>query len=403
MLRIEDPLNRPAPGWALWALGFRPFYLLCALWMVLAVPVWLAMLAHGYASASHLQGMAWHGHEMLFGFAGTLMVGFLLTAGRTWSGQDTPQGRPLMVLALGWVSVRVLMLTPWSAVNLWLEPLFFGLAALGLWRAFRRGQNRRNDFFPLLLVALGLLAGLHHAAVLWPQIGLQPSALLQVGLTVVLVAVTVMTGRVVPMFTRNALPQAQVRPLPALEKPLLVITVLALLGAAATLQWPQVWLLGGAMHGLSLLAALLHLLRWSRWDPCATRRTPLLWILHLSYLWLPVGLLLRALPTGWQPMLPQLANHALTVGVVTGLGLGMMTRTARGHTGRLLQAGRAETLAYALVVLAVLCRVGLPLLWPAAYLHWLGLSGTLVVLAFSLYLWVYTPWLLRARVDGRPG
>ena len=104
-----------------------------------------------------------------------------------------------------------------------------------------------------------------------------------------------------------------------------------------------------------------------------------------------------------QPLLPQLANHALTVGVVTGLGLGMMTRTARGHTGRLLQAGRAETLAYALVVLAVLCRVGLPLLWPAAYLHWLGLSGTLVVLAFSLYLWVYTPWLLRARVDGRPG
>jgi uncharacterized protein involved in response to NO len=153
---------------------------------------------------------------------------------------------------------------------------------------------------------------------------------------------------------------------------------------------------------VSLLAAILQAVRLGGWNPLATRSQPLLWVLHLSYLWIPLGLALIALTQFG--VLPRSAGiHALAIGATGGLIIGMMTRTALGHTGRMLVAGRIETAAYALVLTAALVRVVTVALLPAAQLGGVHAAATLWSIGFLLYLWRYTPFLMRARADGKEG
>ncbi|MFN7087665.1 MAG: NnrS family protein, partial [Burkholderiales bacterium] len=204
----------------------------------------------------------------------------------------------------------------------------------------------------------------------------------------------VMAGRVVPMFTNNALPQAGARRVPALERAALGV-VLALLTADLAGQ-------SGLAAALAAAAAPVHAARLALWSPLKTRREPLLWILHASYAWIVVHLALRA-AAGFDWIAPNLATHALTIGAIGGLTLGMMTRSALGHTARPLVAGRAETACYTLIQIAAAARVLLPIAWPAAYMAGVALSGALWSAAFTLFTFAYWPVLTRPRLDGRPG
>jgi uncharacterized protein involved in response to NO len=348
----------------------------------------------GLLPGAWLQGPLWHAHEMVFGYTLAVVVGFLFTAGRNWSGQPTPTGRPLMALAALWVAARVLVLTPWGGAAALANVAFALLAAWGLWRALRAGGNRRNYFFVGLLCVLAVAnAALHLSQLGWWQL---PRSLgVPVALDVLLFIIAVMAGRVLPMFTNNGVPGAQARRDDRVEKAALG-TVLALLAADA-LQ-----LHGAAMAVLAALALLAHATRLALWQPWKTLHQPLVWVLHAAYAWLPIHLALRvAAEMGW--IAPNLATHALTVGLIGALTLGMMTRTALGHTGRLLRAGRMETAAYLSVLAAGVVRVFVPLLVPAWLLPAVGLSAVLWSLAFMLYLVRYTPFLLRTRADGLPG
>lgn len=404
LLRLhEPPPATPPRGFALWRLGFRPFYLLAALLALLSVPLWALQFSGWLPTGAGLQGSAWHAHEMVFGYALAVVIGFLFTAGRNWSGQPTPTGRALMLLAGLWVAARILVLTPWTLAAALCNVAVPWLAAWGLWRALRAGGNRRNYFFVALLLAMGLAAGaVHltaHFAAAWP--GGRAAALLQglglpLALDLLIFMIAVMAGRVVPMFSNNAIPGLQARRDDRLEK-LALGLLLGLLGLDA---------LGLARSPLTavllLAAAAAHLARWWLWQPWGTRRHPLVWVLHAAYLWLPVHLALRAAAAlGWAAAWGP-AQHALTVGLIGMVTLGMITRTARGHTGRPLRAGRAETLAFAALWAAAALRVFLPLAWPQTLLPSAQLSALLWSLAFALYLWRYTPWLLRPRADGRP-
>ena len=159
---------------------------------------------------------------------------------------------------------------------------------------------------------------------------------------------------------------------------------------------------GAALAALSVLAAVLHAVRLWMWRPQVTLRRPILWVLHASYAWMPIGFaLLAAAQMGWVAY--SLAVHAFAVGVIGGLIIGMLTRTARGHTGRPLQASRGEVVAYALVLLAAVLRVLVPALAPQWYAYALDAAGGLWALAFAIYLVIYTPWLTRTRLDGKDG
>jgi uncharacterized protein involved in response to NO len=159
---------------------------------------------------------------------------------------------------------------------------------------------------------------------------------------------------------------------------------------------------GAPLAVLAVACAAAHLARWSLWQPWKTLRTPIVWVLHAAYLWIPVHLLLRAMAVEGL-VTPSAASHALTVGAIGGMIIGMMTRTARGHTGRPLKADRYEVACYAMVLLAALVRVLLPLAAPAETINAVICSAALWSAAFGLYTVRYWPILTRPRIDGRPG
>jgi uncharacterized protein involved in response to NO len=205
----------------------------------------------------------------------------------------------------------------------------------------------------------------------------------------------VMGGRVIPMFTNNGVPGARATRRPVIEK-IALGSVIGLI-AADTLQ-----LQGLPLAVLALLCSAAHLARWGLWQPWLTWRTPLVWVLHAAYFWIPLHLVLRAAAAaGWVGASP--ATHALTVGAIGGLVIGMMTRTARGHTGRLLQAGRSEVASYVLVLLAAVVRVFGPLVAPVQTVPAVLLAAAFWSAGFGLYAVTYWPMLTRARIDGKPG
>ncbi len=390
------PVPLPPRGWPLWRLGFRPFYLGAALLALLAVPAWLLLRASSPPAAPALPPLLWHAHEMLFGFAAAVIIGFLLTAGRVWTGLATPRGASLAALAGLWLAARVAAAAPGvpPALLAALDWPLLPLVGLLLGERLLRAGNHRN--LPLVAILLGLAAanGVFHAVALgW--LAISPLAPLHAALALVVVIACVIGGRVVPGFTMGALPGLQLRPRGALEAAALACT------AAGLAAW--VFALQGALSApLLALAALLQALRQLQWQPWLSWRRPILWILHAGYAWIAVGLaLLAAAQLGW--VAPTAGVHALAVGAIGGLVMGMITRTARGHTGRPLRATPAEVAAYALVMAAALARTLLPLLWPAGGELWLWAAALAWCAAFTLYLGLYTPWLLSARADGKDG
>ncbi len=392
-MSIEEPSPALRSGRALWALGFRPFYLLASVFAALSIPLW-ALQFSGYLPHAYLAGPLWHAHEMLFGFALAVIVGFLFTAGRNWTGRPTPTGPLLMALAALWLIARVLVLTPYATAAAVANVGFPAAAAVALGVPFVQARNRRNYFFVALLGLMAVAALCFHLAHLG-KAALPAWQGIRVALDVVLFILVVMGGRVIPMFTNNGVPGAQAAKKPWLEKTALgcVLAVLAL--DAMGVQ-------GSVLALVTLLACVAHASRWTLWQPWKTLGVPLVWVLHLAYLWIPVHLLLRALGE-WGWVAPTLATHALTVGAIGGLVIGMMTRTARGHTGRPLRADRYETACYGFILLAAAVRVFLPWLAPTQTVHATLVSACLWSAGFGIYAIRYWPILSRPRVDGRPG
>jgi uncharacterized protein involved in response to NO len=387
------PSSTATAGIALWRYGFRPFYLLASLTAAGSILVWIAQYA-GWLSNPWLAGPVWHAHEMLFGFTAAVIAGFLLTAVATWTQQPPCRGLPLMALVALWLAGRVLPYTSYPAAAAAANALFPAAVAVAIALPLLRTRNRRNAGFVGLLLLLGAAALLVHLAA-GARVSLPATFGLQVALDVVLVVMAVIAGRVVPMFTNNGVPGTRASRHPLVER-LALGSVLALL--AADLLGVDAWLVAA----LAGLAAVAHAIRLLLWQPWRTLRTPLVWILHASYAWIVLHLALRGLSlAGLAPA--NLATHALTVGAIGGLTLGMMTRTARGHTGRPLVAGRAELAMFLLVQLAAVARVAGGWVAPQYYIATLQVSGLLWSAAFGLYFLCYLPVLLRPRVDGRPG
>lgn len=370
---------------ALWNLGFRPFFLLAGIFSATSILAWVSQWSGFAGSYRYLAGPLWHAHEMIFGYAFAVVVGFLLTAVRNWTNRPTPTGLPLMLLALLWCLGRVLAASPWFAYAPLSDAAFALAAAAAIARPLLYSKNRRNYFF------IAMLSGFSVANLLFY---LAPDQGIRVGLDLLLFVMAVMGGRVIPMFTANGVPGSTPKRVAWIERAALG-SILALL-VLDPLPWPLLSSTAAAV------AALANLARLALWQPWRTWRHPLVWILHASYAWIVVYLaLLAPALTGLIPASP--ARHALTVGAIGGLTLGMMTRVARGHTGRELRAGRAEILAYLLVEGAAVVRVFVPLFAPQDYLAAILVSGCLWVAAFLAFAGRFFPILARPRADGRPG
>lgn len=382
----------------IWRLAFRPFFLAGSVYALLAIPLWVATWTGHWPGFQPTGGwLAWHRHEMLFGFAMAIVAGFLLTAVQTWTGQTAPSGNRLMGLALIWLAARLGWLFGLPAV--WLVPLdLLFLLALAWMMARMLWAVRQKRNYPIVVV-LALMFG----ADLLALIGLlQGSDALQrqgvlAGLWLVAALMALIGGRVIPFFTQRGLGKLEaVKPWVWLDVALLVGTgVIALLHAFGLAMRPQ------PLLGLLFVAiGVGHLLRLARWYDKGIWKVGLLWSLHVAMLWMVVatfglalwhfGLLAQSSP----------ALHALTVGSMSGLILAMIARVTLGHTGRPLQLPAGIVGAFVLFNLGTASRVFLSVAWPVTGL-WL--AAICWALAFALYVWRYAPMLLAPRVDGHPG
>lgn len=388
------PVTPVLRGLPLLRLGFRPFYLGAALLAALAVPLWIAMFFGRLPLSPAAPPLLWHAHEMLFGFAAAVIVGFLMTAGKAWTGLATPRGPLLGALVMLWLAARVAALVAPYPVYAVLDGMFLPIVAVIFLNLLLRARNRRNLPLAGILILLSVSNVAFHLAVT-NSLAISPLGTLHAGLALIIMIECVMAGRVIPAFTMSATPGLKLTANPKLEPITLLLTAL---GLALWVFAPPGWVTLVALA----CAAGLHLHRLWHWQPLVTRSRPLLWILHAAYAWIPLGLGLLALAQ--IAVVPVSAGlHALAVGATGGLIIGMITRTARGHTGRPLKPSAPEVMAYALVMLAAVLRVFLPLLSPDLLpLSLLGAALAWTV-AFTLYLVIYTPWLMRTRLDGRDG
>ena len=381
-------------GWPVLRLGFRPFYLGAALFAMLAVPLWLAMLLGAVNLNLHVSPLLWHAHEMLFGFAATVIAGFLLTAAKSWTGLPTPRGGVLGALAALWLSARLAAVVAPYALYAALDLIFLPLVAALLIRVLLRAGNRRNLALGAILMLLALANLCFHLAALG-LIDIAAVRALHGGLALIVMVECVIGGRVIPAFTAAVLHGVKPRAPSWLDPVTLVTTAVAL--ASWVLMSPN------AISAVALGAAgVLHAVRLWHWRSWRARARPILWVLHLAYAWIPIGLLLLAWAQ-WGGVSVSAGVHALAVGATGGLVIGMITRTARGHTGRPIHASKLEVTAYLLVSGAAVARVLLPLVAPQQLTLWLSAAAAAWAVAFGIYVFVFAPWLVSPRLDGQDG
>lgn len=386
---------------SLFAYGFRSNFFLAGVAAVVLVPLWAVTFVAGTSLGTGWPPTLWHAHEMLFGFIASAIAGFMLTAVPSWTGQKGFAGTPLMILAGIWVSARVLI----ASSSLWPAsvPAIADLAFLPFLAALvmiplLRSKNRNT---PLLIVlgALWLTDLSFHVALIRHDAPMARQSLI-VGIDIVLLLMTVIGGRIVPAFTTAALRQQGVEGALKSRTALTVTSIAAMAGVVGSdLFWPDSRIAGWVAGA----AATVQFLRLLQWRTRHTLRQPIVWILHLGYAWLPLGLALKAAAMLGGYGIAAFWLHALTIGALTTMITAVMTRAALGHTGRPLVLHPLITVAYVLLTAAALTRVfGLSLSglsYPAVIL-WAAFFWTT---AFALFVGVYTPILWGPRADDKAG
>ncbi len=399
-LQIDGDTRRDAEtrSWPVLQKGFRPFFLLGAVVAVTMLGAWLMVLFGTFAPATRFSVSAWHGHEMLFGFAVAIIAGFLLTAVGNWTQRDTAVGPKLLLLCLLFVAGRVAvtygaLLPPWLPVAV--DVGFLPVLAVVLGRPIVATHNTKNLVVVVVVLALAVTNLMMHLGALGLAADWEHRGLL-VAVDLVILIASIIACRVFPMFTRNATRQESIRGVPRLDVAALVaIATLTVLDAARV----QHAVVGVLFVG----AACLLVARARHWGTRFTLRTPLLWVLHAGYAWMCLGLCLRGVAMLTTRVPASLALHALTVGAIGSLTLGMISRVSLGHTGRLLEAPPSATVAFVLMTLAAVSRVIVPLAAPEWTRPSLLVAGLLFASAFGVLLVGYTRMLLSARVDEKAG
>ena len=402
-IAVEEPKSKDAVGplasMPLFSYGFRPFFMLAVGYAVIAMALWIALVVGWPGPPLAMAGVNWHAHEMFFGFAGAGVAGFLLTAVPSWTGKPPAKGGPLVLLAALWLAGRVAMifgegLGPARVAVIDLSFLVAVLAVTG--SAVVAAGNRRN--FPILgmLALLATANGLTHDAGFgldadWVGVGQR------LGMHLFLLLIALVGGRIVPAFTGNWLKQtgrtATPAPFGTVDKAVLVVAAAA---AVADTAAP-----GTAVAGaLLVVAGVLHAVRLSRWQGRLTLGEPIVWVLHLGYLWLAAGSLLLGL-SALTDAVPRVAGvHALTAGAIGTMFVAVMSRASLGHTGRALVAGPATIAVYVLVTVAALTRTLAPW-WDAAFIEVLAVSAATWIAGYGLFFAAYFPVWFGPRADGR--
>lgn len=387
---------------ALWAQAFRPFFLFGAMFSALAVLLWVVWL-NGLITWSPFGGpLFWHQHEMIFGFVGAIVVGFLLTAVQNWTGLRASHGLPLALLFSIWVVARICIALPFlyaSTIVPVLSMGFYFMAALFMGRLLWRARNKKNYFFVLMLVVLGLLDLLSQYGISQSSLALQQSSI-YAALFLIIQMMMIIGGRVIPMFTASGTATPKVPGIQWLDTSVYVLSFGAIPLMLLASQFP-IYNTGAAV--CLLLAAAANSIRSVRWYTGAIWTVPLVWTLHVAYLFIPVGQALLAMHFLGFSVSFSAGIHAFAAGAIGNMVLTMMSRVSLGHSGRAITASQIVTVAFLFIGAAAIMRLTSALFPDLPYLPLILLAGGLWAIAYTLFVVAYCNILLSPRADGRPG
>lgn len=398
MINIEER-NKPV-GVALFRLGFRPFFLVAAVYAVVSVAIWMAIYV--FEAKFALAGMAsttWHAHEMLYGYALAVIAGFLLTAIKNWTGQQTIRGAGLFAVFTLWLIARAIPLIGMD-IPVAVMAAFDLLFMLALVIASTVPVLKVKQYSQLGIISKLVLMLLGNAVFYLGAMGLVEEGVrwgLYTGLYMVIALMFVMARRVIPFFIEKGTDgNVSVK-----NRRWIDITSLVLLLA--------LWIVDvftGYQAAASIIALALfvvHAMRMAGWYTNMLWSKPLLWVLYLAYAALTAGFLLKAVEL-WFAVSNLLSVHAFGYGGIGVMTIGMMSRVILGHTGRnVFEPPAILKLCFALMVCGAIIRVLFPLFDMSLYVYWIALSQLLWVAAFTVFLRIYAAMLLKPRVDGRDG
>jgi len=386
---------------ALDQLGFRPFFLFGAMFAIISVAVWLTITAYNInpIAITQLTPFTWHAHEMIYGYAIAVISGFLLTAVRNWTRMPTVFGMALLLLVLLWALARLMPFVPHPLALHTMAVLdlgYNGALCLAVLHPIIRARHYRSLGVWIILIFL-LLANLMFYLGLLGELDNDVSLGLYTGLYLIITLILILGRRVIPMFIQNGVgyPVTLTNRRWVDISSLLLIPVFII--AAVFLQQPIITAISAT------LLALLHGLRLAGWHTAGIWKIPLLWILYLAYGWIVLGFVITAAAAVFG-LDSRLALHAFAYGGIAMMTLGMMARVTLGHTGRNI-ANSPPSLKWVFAALFIggVLRIIMPMIAPAAYPIWITASQVLWLLAFAVFIVVFAPMLLQARVDGRKG
>ncbi len=340
-------------GPALLSYGFRPFFLFGAIYAGLAILAWLPMFNGSLELWTAFTPIDWHVHEMLYGYLPAVVTGFLLTAIPNWTGRLPIQGMPLLTLVAAWIAGRIAV--TFSGEIGWLPAAIIDVAFLVLVvaaaaREIIAGANWRN----LRVIGLVTLLIIGNVA-FHVEAHVQGSAEygVRIGIAATVLLIVLIGGRIIPSFTHNWLARENPGRLPV---PFARFDVAVIALSAATLV---LWTVQPAerISGAALaITGALHIVRLARWAGDRTWRDRLVLILHVGYVFVPLGFLLAS-AAALDIVMADAGDHAWTVGAAGTMTLAVMTRASLGHTGNALAASAATQVIYAAIVIAALARI----------------------------------------------
>ena len=384
-LDIGEPTNT-YKGPVLFSAGHRPLFLLTALSGVFFIAAWVL----AYLGMIELS-VAWHGHEMVFGFAGAAVSGFLMAAVPKWTSAPSFMGRQVVILSILWVLGRIGMLVaehhPDFFFVAWVDMLFPAMITMMISKLIMGAKNKRNYVVPAILVIWTLTNVAWH---FWDT-----TTAVRAGVYMIICVAALISGRIIPAFTQNALRMKFQQEIHC-ETPMwthqAVLVLIISMALAELFELPAM-----ITGGVAAIAAVVFLIRMLKWHTFKTLDNPIVWVLHLAYIWLPIGFTLKAVADLTGILDANAALHGLTTGAIGMLILAVASRAALGHSGRPLVVSSTTIAAYIFTTLAAIVRV------VALTPEWITISGVLWVIGFGLFAAVYAPILIKPRIDGLPG
>jgi len=392
--------RREKNGSALFHLGFRPFFLVAAVFSIIVMAAWMAETVFSIkVFPSGIAPTGWHAHEMIYGYSMAVIAGFLLTAIRNWTGIQTIHGLPLQLLVLLWALARLALFIPAPeamVASTVLDISFALFLSIALTLPVIRARQWKHmsvvsKVYFLLIGNLVFYLGQYGIVSDGVRIGIY------IGLYIIISLILVLSRRVLPMFI-----ELGVGYVVTLRNHLWVDIsglFLFLFFAISDIFFTQPVLTAW----LAAMLFLLHGFRLWGWHTPGIWKNPLLWALYLAYAWIVLGFGLKfaVLIAG---ISPYLAVHAWTVGGIGMMTLGMMSRVSLGHTGRdIMRPPSGVGPMFLILFFGVFVRVIFPLMFTGHYLLWIGISQTLWIAAFALFLYLYASMLIRPRIDEQWG